>query len=160
MVNYDSSCKFSMFNDPITAFPENSEIPYGPISVSREDVIKFATEFDPAPFHLDENAAKSSMHGDLIASGFHTCSLTMRMLCDAYLLQSTCEGAAEVETIDWLAPVRPGDTLSGKSIVLSNRQSRSKPEFAIIKFRNETCNQRGEPIMTLTNTVFFRKAGY
>ena len=146
-----------MFRDPVTAFPEMREIPYGPIGVSREDIIKFATEYDPAPFHIDEEAAKTSLHGGLIASGFHTCSLTMRMICDAYLLQSTCEGAAEAETIEWLAPVRPGDTLSGKSTIITNRQSRSRPDIVIITIRNDTYNQDGVQVLTLTNTAFFRK---
>ncbi len=147
-----------MFNDPIAAFPKQREIPYGPLTVTREDIISFATEYDPAPFHTDEEAAKPSLLGGLCASGFHTCSLTMRMLCDAYMLESTCEGGAEVERIDWHVPVRPGDMLSGKSIVTKARQSRSRPDITIITFQNETYNQDGVCVLTLVNTVFFRKA--
>ena len=145
-----------MFKDPITAFPVNREIPYGPITVTREDIIEFASEFDPAPFHLDEAEAEKSLLGGLIASGFHTCALTMRMQCDAYLLHSTCEGGAGAEIIDWLAPVRPGDTLSGKSVIMSNRTSKSRPNIAIVTFRSETFNQNGEQVLTLVNTAFFR----
>ena len=145
-----------MYENPITAFPVGRQLPYGPITVSKQDIVKFAEEFDPIFFHLDEKAAKNSLLGGLSASGFHTCSLTMRMICDAYLLDSSSQGSPEVEELSWLGPVRPGDTLRGVSTVISARKSKSMPGIMIINFRHETFNQRDEPVLTMLNPGFFR----
>jgi len=145
-----------VFSNPVTAFTEGCTIPYGPISVSKEEIIEFAEEFDPIYFHMDEEAAKKSLLGGLAASGFHTCSLTMRMMCDAFLLQSTSQGAPEAEEIDWLGPVRPGDTLSGTSTVLTARRSRSRPDMLIVRFRHETVNQHNDPVLVVVNSGFFK----
>ena len=81
------------------------------LTVSRDEILAFAREFDPQPFHTDEDAAKVTFVGELIASGWHTCALMMRMLCDALVLNSSSMGAGGVEEVKWLRPVRPGDTL-------------------------------------------------
>ncbi len=145
-----------MSDNPVTMFTVGCELLYGPITISKEEIIEFAKEFDPIFFHMDENAAKNSLLGGLAASGFHTCSLTMRMMCDAYLLNSTSQGAPETETIDWLGPVRPGDTLSGKSTVLTARRSRSRRDMLIVRFRHDTVNQNNEPVLSMVNSGFFR----
>ncbi|MEM9333014.1 MAG: MaoC family dehydratase [Pseudomonadota bacterium] len=144
-----------MFKNPLTAFTTGREIPYGPMPVSRENIIEFAEEFDPAFFHIDEEAAKHSLLGGLSASGFHTCSLTMRMICDSYLLASTSQGSPIAEDIKWIKPVRPGDILSGKSKVVSTRRSASRPNMLIVQFRHETINQNDEAVLTMLNTGFF-----
>ncbi|MEM7215366.1 MAG: MaoC family dehydratase [Pseudomonadota bacterium] len=145
-----------MFHDPVTAFPVGREIPYGPITISKQEIIEFAEEFDPAFFHLDEKAAQNSMLMGLSASGYHTCSLTMRMICDSYLLQSTSQGSPEAEEVNWHLPVRPGDILHGKSTVVSARFSKSRPEILIVLFRHETMNQQNELVLSMLNTGFFK----
>lgn len=136
--------------------PVGLELPFGPKRVTEEEIIEFAREFDPAPFHIDEQAAKNSVLGKLSASGFHTCCMTMRMICDAYLLDSTSEGAPGLEECRWTKPVCPGDTLSGRSTILSSRQSKSRPENAIMRIRHETENQAGETVLSMTTINIFR----
>ena len=103
----------------------------------------FARKFDPQPFHVDEAAAKQSMFGGLIASGWHTCALAMRMMCDAYLLDAASMGSPGVEEIRWLKPVRPGDTLRVRCIVLEARPLESKPHVGLVRNRWEVLNQNG-----------------
>ncbi len=136
--------------------PVGLELPFGPKLVTKEEIIEFAKEFDPAPFHIDEQAAKKTALGKLCASGFHTCCITMRMICDSYLLDSTSEGAYGLEECRWTRPVYPGDTLSGKSSVLSSRQSKSKPENAILRIHHHTENQQGEQVLSMITTNIFR----
>lgn len=131
-------------------------IAFGPLEVSREDILEFANEYDPAPFHTDEEAAKQSLLGGLCASGFHTCALTMRMMCDAFIVGSTSQGAAEITEINWVAPVRPGDVLSGKSEVIELRRSNSRPDLMLTKFRNETYNQDNALVLSTINVGFFK----
>lgn len=142
--------------DPRTIFTKGAILPLSKRNVSKTEIIEFAAEFDPAFFHIDEKAAKSSMLGGLVASGFHTCAIAMRMVCDSYLLQSTSQGAPEVEEIKWIAPVRPGDTLSGTSEVLEARQSNSRPEIWVTKLKHDMKNQNGEPVMSMTVIGLFR----
>jgi len=144
------------YRDPIAAFPVGKVIPLGPISVTKDDIIKFAAKYDPIYFHLDEKAAENSILGGLAASGFHTCSLVMRMLCDAYLLDSTSQGGPSVEEVYWHAPVRPNDTLHGTSTVLDARHSNSHTDQMIIKFKYEVFNQNEVKVITMTNTGFFK----
>ncbi|MEM7068127.1 MAG: MaoC family dehydratase [Pseudomonadota bacterium] len=145
-----------MFSNPLSAFHKGQKIPFGPVSVSKEEIIRFAEKYDPIYFHLDEEAAKTSMLNGLAASGFHTCSLTMRMLCDAYLLQSTSQGAPGARDIRWHAPVRPDDTLHGFSTVLTSRISQSRPELFLVEFLHETLNQSDELVLSMKNTGFFK----
>lgn len=143
------------FKDPRVAFAKGTVLHLPPKTITKSEIIEFAEEFDPAFFHIDEEAAKSSMLGGLVASGFHTCAITMRMMCDAYLLASTSQGAPEVEEIKWIAPVRPDDTLSGVAEILEARQSGSKPELWITKLRHDIKNQNDQPVMTMTVVGLF-----
>lgn len=145
-----------MFQDPVKSFPVGRKIPYGPISVSKDEIIEFAEEFDPVFFHTDEEAAKYSLLGGLSASGFHTCGLTMRMICDSFLNHSTCQGSPEIEQVNWSLAVRPGDTLKGTSTVNSARFSESRPDLYLVNFTHETHNQDDNPVMTMSNTIFFK----
>lgn len=130
---------------------------FGPISVSKEEIIAFATEFDPQPFHVDEIAAKESFVGTLIASGWHTCSLNMRMFAEGILLDSTGLGAPGIEDLKWMRPVRPGDTLRSRMTVTANRESKSRPHVGLVQFQFEMANQRDETILTQSNWVMFAK---
>jgi acyl dehydratase len=144
------------FSDPRIAFTQGTVIALNPVTITKEEIIEFATEFDAAPFHIDEEAAKSSLLGGLSASGFHTCALCMKMICDTFLLQSTSQGAPEVEEVKWLAPVRPDDTLSGQTTILESRQSNSKPDLWIAKYQHELRNQSDTKVMSMVVTVLFK----
>ena len=138
-------------------FVEGSTIDLGAKDVTAEEIIEFAGEFDPQPMHLDEAAGKASILGGLSASGWHTCAMYMRLLCDAFLLDSTSEGAPGIDQIKWKRPVLAGDRLNGRTTVLSRRESRSRPSIGLVSFRSELLNQRGEQVFELENTVMFRK---
>ncbi|MCZ6840489.1 MAG: MaoC family dehydratase, partial [Alphaproteobacteria bacterium] len=90
------------------------EYDLGSRTLDRAAIVDFATEFDPQPFHVDEEAAEQSIYGGLIASGWQTCGVYMRLLCDSFLLQVHSMGSPGVDELRWLGPVRPGDTLSAK----------------------------------------------
>ena len=129
--------------------------------VDRDEVVAFAQAFDPQPFHVDEEAARSSSFGGLIASGWHTCAMVMRMMCDDYLLDAASLGSPGVDNIRWLAPVRPGDTIRAVRTVLEARVSKSKPGLGLVKSRWEVFNQNNEPVMTMEGMGMFacRNAG-
>ena len=120
----------------------------GTVEVEIEKVKAFAAEFDPQPFHLDELAARASMFGELVASGWHTAALTMRLLVDGDFQIAGGLIGLGVEEIRWPRPVRPGDVLRVESEVLDVRPSKSLPDRGIVKMRNTTLNQLDEPVMT------------
>ena len=125
--------------------------------MTAEEIVEFAGEFDPQPMHLDEAAGKASILGGLSASGWHTCAIYMRLLCDAFLVDSTSQGAPGIDRIKWRKPVLAGDRLTGRATVLSRRESRSRPSIGLVAFRSELFNQRGEAVFELENTVMFLK---
>jgi acyl dehydratase len=127
----------------------------GSRQVSRENILRFAKEFDPQPFHVDEEAAKLSPFGGLIASGWMTCSVTMRLMCDHYLLQAASLGSPGIDAVRWLKPVRPGDTISVVRKTLEARKSVSKPDRGLIKSLWEVKNQHGEIVMTMEGMGLF-----
>ena len=126
----------------------------GPVTVAADEIVAFAATFDPQDFHLDGGSAQAELVGGLIASGWHTCALAMRMMCDGYLLASTSQGAPGVGAVRWLAPVRPGDVLTGTSTVREARRSRSRPGLGIVRFDHEIL-ANGEPVMAMDNTGMF-----
>ncbi|WP_421726572.1 MaoC family dehydratase [Bauldia sp.] len=125
--------------------------------VERGDIIAFAATYDPQPYHLDERAPATDLGGGLSASGWHVCALFMRMLCDGFLLETTCAGSPGIETLKWRRPVRPGDRLKGRSKVLDARTSRSRPNLGIIRFRHEVENHGGETVMWLEGPILFER---
>jgi acyl dehydratase len=120
----------------------------GPI-VTKEEIIEFASKFDPQYFHIDEAAAQRSPYGGLIASGWHTVSLCMRLMCDRYVLDSASLGSPGVNHVRWLHPVRPGDRLRLKTTVLEAKISRSKPDRGSLLNRWDVYNQDGTLVMTM-----------
>ena len=118
-------------------------------AISKEEIIDFASRFDPQYFHIDEDAARHSPYGGLIASGWHTVSLCMRMICDRYLLDAVSLGSPGVSQIRWLRPVRPGDRLKLKLTVLEAKISRSRPDRGSVTHRWEVYNQGGEMVLSL-----------
>lgn len=127
----------------------------GERTLGRDEIIAFAREFDPQPFHVDEEAAAQSMFGGLIASGWHTCGLVMRMMCDSHLNDCASLGSPGLDNIRWLLPVRPGDTLRAERHILETRVSQSKPGVGIIRSRWEVRNQRNEMVMTMEGYGMF-----
>ncbi|MED5620816.1 MaoC family dehydratase [Ideonella sp. BN130291] len=129
----------------------------GTVEVTREEVIAFASRYDPQRFHVDEAAAKETMFGGLIASGWMTAALSMRLMCDAYLLDSASLGSPGVEKLQWLKPVRPGDVLHVRTTVLEARPMASKPHIGLARSRMETLNQHGEAVMTMEAWGMYRR---
>jgi acyl dehydratase len=125
---------------------------YGPRLVTREEIVAFAAEFDPQPMHLDEAAASATLLGGLGASGWHTCCLTMRMIADGFLLNSSSMGSPGIEEVRWLAPLRPGTRIRLRSTVLDVRASKSRPEMGLTKMNFEVLDDSDAIIMTLVTT--------
>ena len=125
--------------------------------VMREEIIAFARQFDPQPFHVDEAAARQSMYGGLIASGWHTCAMVMRMMCDAYMLQSASVGSPGIEELKWLKPVRPGDTIRAQRTTLESRPSKSKPDIGLVSNLWEVFNQQEDMVMSMKGYGMFRR---
>ena len=120
---------------------------YGGRTVTADEIVAFAQIYDPQPFHVDDEAAKATPFGGLIASGWHTGSLFMRMFADNLLAPSASAGAPGIDTLRWVKPVRPGDTLTVRTTVLKKSAPRSRPEFGFVKNRHEVVNQDDEVVM-------------
>ena len=135
-------------------FPAGEILEYGDCLVTAEAIVEFARQFDPQSFHLDDAAARGTQAGGLIASGWHTAALLMRMSCDEFVLRSASQGAPGMEELNWIKPVRPGDRLRARRTTLSARGSRSRPEIGLIEFLFEVLNQRREIVMTQKNVIF------
>lgn len=129
----------------------------GPVTVSEDEIVDFASRFDPQPFHIDADAAAASPFGGLIASGWHTTALFMGMFVRGVLLDSASLGSPGVEEIRWTAPVRPGDTLTGRSTVTDVQPSATNPARGTVFTTNEVHNQDGELVMTLKARGFFAR---
>ncbi|MFT3811322.1 MAG: MaoC family dehydratase [Micropepsaceae bacterium] len=112
--------------------PVGEIIELGSKRVTREEIIEFATEFDPQPHHLDEEAANASILKGLSASGWHTCAIMMRMLCDGLVHRAASMGSPGIDEVRWMKPVRPGDLLTMRGEVKSARVSKSRPEMGIV----------------------------
>ena len=138
-------------------FREGEVREFGQKEVMRDDIVRFAAEFDPQPFHVDDEAAARTMFGGLIASGWHTAAMAMRMMCDAYLLKSASLGSPGIEQLKWLLPVRPGDTLRMRLTVLESRPMQSKPGVGLIRSRHEVLNQHGQAVMQMEGYGMFRR---
>lgn len=126
-------------------------------TLSRQEIVEFARQFDPQPFHLDEDRARESIYGGLIASGWHTVALCMRMLVDGFVNDSASLGSPGADEIRWLKPVRPGDTLTLRVTCVETRPSESRPDRGLARFRYEVTNQRGERVMTMLGMGLFRR---
>ena len=133
---------------------------YGPRTITREEILAFAAEFDPQPMHADEEAARATMLGGLVASGWHICALAMRMMADGFVLASASMGSPGVEEVRWLKPVRPGDSLTLRATVLETRPSGSRPGMGFVKFGYEMLDQSGDCVMTLVSTMMIARRGF
>lgn len=123
--------------------------------LSEKDIVRFAQEWDPQTYHTDAQAARSSPFGGLIASGWQTAAVGMRLMCDTYLLQTSCVGSPGLDELRWLKPVRPGDTLSLRSTVLEATPSGKQPNRGTVLFRWEILNQNGEVALSMLGRQLF-----
>jgi acyl dehydratase len=141
-------------------FPPGHFGTFGPRHVTREETIAFAAEFDPQPMHLDEEAASQSMLKGLSGSGWHLCSITMRMMFDAYIGRTASLGSPGVNELRWLAPLRPGDDLTLDVEVLEARVSRSRPATGIVTFKVLVRNAAGQLLCEMVSPIIVeRRAG-
>lgn len=129
----------------------------GPVTVSEAEIVEFATRYDPQPFHVDPVAAAQTPYGGLIASGWHTTALFMGMFVRAVLLDSASLGSPGVEEIRWTAPVRPGDTLSGRTTITDVQPSSTNPKRGTVFTTNEVFNQDGVLVLTMKARGFFAR---
>ena len=128
----------------------------GSVSVSEDEIVSFARQFDPQPFHVDPGAAARGPFGGLIASGWHTAALVMRQLVEHYLSEEASLGSPGLDAMRWPDPVRPGDTLRVRASVVETRRSLSKPDRGIMKTAIEAVNQDGRTVMRATAINFLR----
>ena len=134
-------------------FPPGRFGTFGPRHVTREEVLAFAAEFDPQPMHLDEEAAKQSLLKGLSASGWHLCSIMMRMMVDGFIGHAASLGSPGVNEVRWLAPLRPGDDLMLDVDVTEARPSRSRPDTGIVTFRCTVRNAAGQALCEMVSPI-------
>jgi acyl dehydratase len=138
-------------------FPPGRYGTFGPRHVTREEIIAFAAEFDPQPMHLDEEAAKRSMLKGLSGSGWHLCSIVMRMMFDGYIGRTASLGSPGVSELKWLAPFRPGDDLTLDVDVVEARASRSRPETGIVTFKCRVRNAAGLALAEMVSPIIVKR---
>lgn len=136
-------------------FKVGDSIEVGSRTVTEDEIIAFATQFDPQPFHVDKEAAARSIFGGLIASGWHTCSMMMRLLADGFLNNSSSMGSPGVDQLRWLKPVRAGDTLTLNLVTLESKPSASKPDRGVVTTEWRATNQHGELVLTVRGLSMF-----
>jgi len=115
----------------------------------KDEMVAFARQFDPQPFHVDEEKAKRSVFGGLIASGWYTCSVCMRLIVDAIVNQTASMGSPGVDSLRWLKPVRPGDRLRLRATVIEAEASKSRPDRGRLTFTYELSGADGDPVMSM-----------
>ncbi|MGE0801509.1 MAG: MaoC family dehydratase [Lautropia sp.] len=129
---------------------------FGDQLVSREEIIEFASRYDPQPFHIDERAAADSLYGGLIASGWMTAGVLMRMLVDHFISPLSSMGSPGIDELRWLKPVRPGDRLRARVEVLEMRRSVSRPDRGVIRFHQQLFNQNDEMVLSMRGMGMYR----
>ena len=136
-------------------FAAGETIAHGHHEVTADEIIAFAAEYDPQPFHLDADAPETALTGGLIASGWHVAAIFMRLMCDSFLVESSSMGSPGIDTLKWLKPVRPAETLTARSTVIEVRPSQSRPDRGIVRFRHELADHNGELVMRFDNPIMF-----
>ncbi|MDG5751331.1 MaoC family dehydratase [Qipengyuania sp. XHP0211] len=130
---------------------------FGRYEVTREEVLDFASKYDPQPFHLDDEAAAQTHFGRISASGWHTCAMTMAMMVENLTANKQAGlGSPGVDQLRWKKPVYPGDTLRCESEILEKRRSKSRREMGIFKSRTTTFNQHDEPVLEMISNGLIR----
>lgn len=129
----------------------------GAISPTAEEIVAFAGQFDPQPFHVDEEAAKASLFGGLCASGWHTCSMAMRLMVTHFLSRSSSLGSPGLESLKWLKPVYPGDTLRLEHTIVESRPMGSRPDVGLVRTHWNMFNQHGDKVLHMDGYGMFRR---
>ena len=129
----------------------------GSVSPTREQILDFARQFDPQPFHLDDAAAAASVFGKLCASGWHTCAMAMRLMVDNFLSQAAALGSPGLESLKWTKPVYPGDVLTLRQRVVDRRAMNSRPDVGLVRTVWEMHNQQGEQVLHMEGWGMFRR---
>ena len=127
----------------------------GTITPTREEIIAFAQQFDPQPFHLDDEAAKQSVFGGLCASGWHTCAMAMRLMVTHFLCHTSSLGSPGLENLRWLKPVYPGDTLRLQHTFLDKRVMAKRPHVGMVRTTWEMFNQHGDKVFQMEGWAMF-----
>ena len=135
-------------------YPVGAVFELGSMSVTEHEIIEFAERFDPQPFHIDPAAAHDTIYGGIIASGWHTGSIFMRLLVDGFISSVASMGSPGIDEIRWPVPVRPGDRLRLRVTILEARLSKSKPDRGITKTLGELFSQNGEIVMSVRSNGF------
>jgi acyl dehydratase len=130
---------------------------FGSVRVEEQEIIDFAGKYDPQVFHTDPEGAKKTRFGGLVASGWHTAAIAMRLLVDHFISRVASMGSPGADKMRWLIPVRPGDELSIRVTILKARPSRSNPEQGIVELFVEVINQNNEVVMTRTAISLMRR---
>lgn len=130
---------------------------FGEYHVTEEEIVEFASRYDPQPFHLSDEAGKAMIFGGLCASGWHTCAMAMRMIVDNMPEGSGSLGSPGIDELRWLKPVFPGETLRVRSTVASKRESRSRPEMGTLVMNNEVLNQKNELVLRFSPIVMYKR---
>jgi acyl dehydratase len=138
-------------------FYPGQEIDLGTRSVTEDEIVDFASRFDPQPFHVDREAAAQSIYGGVIASGWHTCSMMMRMVVDGLMAKSSSMGSPGLDGVRWLAPVRAGDTLNVRYQTAQVKASNSKPDRGVVWSKWVAINQHGETVCTVEGMGMFAR---
>jgi acyl dehydratase len=136
-------------------FKVGDQAELGRHTFTEPEILAFGRQFDPQPFHVDPEEAKNSAFGGLIASGWHTCAVGMRLMCEAYINRTVSLGSPGIDAIRWLRPVRVGDTLTYRRIVIEARASNTRKGVGLVKHRFEATNQSGELVLTMEGWGFF-----
>ncbi|CCE03073.1 MaoC family dehydratase [Bradyrhizobium sp. STM 3809] len=140
-------------------FPPGPFGSFGPRHVTRDEIIAFASEFDPQPMHIDEDAAKESMLKGLSGSGWHLCSVMMRMMFDGFIGRTASLGSPGVNEVRWLSPLRPDDALMLDVEVVEARVSRSRPSTGIVTFKCSVRNEAGERLCEMVSPIIVERRG-
>ncbi len=157
--------KYSTFDVPIEDRYFEDYIPgsvykFGSYKVSEQEIVDFASKYDPQVFHTDTEGAKKTRFGGLVASGWHTAAIAMRLLVDQFISRVASMGSPGADKMRWLIPVRPGDELSIRVTILNARPSKSNPEQGIIELLVEVINEKDEVVMTRTAVSLMRRRAH
>ena len=137
--------------------PVGEPVEHGSHEITREELLAFAERWDPQPFHVDEAAAEASIYGGLIASGWHVCGATMRLLVEGVLEDLAGLGSPGLDTLEWRAPVRPGDVLSIRATIVETRELASRPDRGLGVIDIETLDEDGEVVMRMVAKMLFER---